>query len=60
MENLDYLAQTRMISMKKESLPHRLGSLRHLRTTVELRAENATIQAYIAKVPVKAANDVLK
>jgi hypothetical protein len=36
------------------------GSLIALKTRMELRAENSMLEVYIAKVPIKAANKVLK
>jgi hypothetical protein len=38
----------------------RLGSLTHLKTTVELRAGDTVVQAYVVKIPAKAANEILK
>jgi hypothetical protein len=37
-----------------------LGSLTPLKTTLELRRGDAIVQVYIAKVPVRAANEALR
>lgn len=37
-----------------------LGSLIPLKTILELRREDAIVQVYIAKVPVKVANEALR
>ena len=60
-QHVDHVrAEFSSVSARAEASDEKSGVLKHLKTTLELRAGDSLLDIYFTDIPIKSANNVLK